>query len=209
MSRKLLRDAAIFLAAVLVGIHMYGIFAIKVPIPEMDPANLTVHKAPGQSEAMEHPAFKKEEYVPVIPEGENLARKGKASASSFTQVYTASRAIDGKVDGPSYWEAEPDSYPNTLTVDLTKASEIHAVRLRLNPMSIWAKRTQTFSVKISDDGENFDELVAMKQYTFDPDRGNEVIIEFETVETRYVQLEFTENSGAGGGQAAEFEIYGK
>jgi len=64
-------------------------------------------------------------------------------------------------------------------------------------------------VKISDDGENFEELIPMQQYTFDPDRNNEVVLEFDTVETQFVQLEFTENSGSTGGQVAEFEIYSK
>jgi len=52
-------------------------------------------------------------------------------------------------------------------------------------------------------------LIEAKQYTFDPDTGNEVQMHFDEIKTRYVQLVFTENSGAGGGQVAEFEIYSK
>ena len=69
--------------------------------------------------------------------------------------------------------------------------------------------TQTISVKISNDGDNFEDLIEAKQYTFDPDTGNEVQMHFDEIKTRYVQLVFTENSGAGGGQVAEFEIYSK
>jgi len=74
-------------------------------------------------------------------------------------------------------------------------------------MAIWGKRTQTLAVQISDDGENFTPLAREKQYTFDPDTGNEVQILFDDTQARYVELVFTENSGAGGGQVAEFEIY--
>jgi len=204
-----LRIVLIILVLVLISIHAYGFFGIKDAPIEMNPENLVVVQAPDQTEAMEHPDFIKEEYVTVIPEGKNIALEGKATASSFTQVYHARRAIDGVVAGVSYWEGAPNSYPNTLTVDLQKRAPIHAIRICLNPASIWAKRTQTFAVKISDDGENFKELVPMKQYTFDPDRNNEVVIEFDTVETQFVQLEFIENSGATGGQVAEFEIYSK
>lgn len=207
--KKALRVILILLVLVLISVHVYGFFGIKDASIEMNPENLIVVEAPDQTEAMEHPDFIKEEYVPVIPEGTNIALEGKATASSFTQVYNARRAIDGVAVGVSYWEAAPNSYPNTLTVDLQRKAPIHAIRICLNPASIWAKRTQTFSVKISDDGENFEELIPMQQYTFDPDRNNEVVLEFDTVETQFVQLEFTENSGSTGGQVAEFEIYSK
>ncbi len=64
-------------------------------------------------------------------------------------------------------------------------------------------------MEISDDGENFTLLAGEKQYTFDPDTGNEVQLLFDDIQARYVQLVITENSGAGGGQVAEFEIYQK
>jgi len=206
---KILPAIVVVLAALLIGILAYGFFGIKATAAVMDTANLTVVAAPDQTAAMEHPDFIKEEYVPVIPEGKNIAPDGIATASSFADVYPASKAIDGNVNGPSYWEAKADSYPNILTVKLKEATNIHAVRLRLNPAAIWGKRTQTFSVSAGSDGEKYTELVPSTQYTFDPDRGNEVVIEFGDVNAQYVQLEFTENSGASGAQAAELEIYGK
>ena len=206
---KILRSIVILLTAVLLAILAYGFIFIKAPSPAMDPANLTVVAAPDQTQAMEHPDFVKEEYVPVIPAGKNIAPDGIATASSFTDVYPASKAIDGNVNGPSYWEAKAESYPNVLTVKLPEASDIHAVRVRLNPAGIWGKRTQTFSVSAGSDSEKYNEIVPMTQYAFDPDRGNEVVIEFGAINAQYVKLEFTENSGASGAQAAELEIYAK
>ena len=94
-------------------------------------------------------------------------------------------------------------------MDLESKEKFHAVRVALSPLAIWGKRTQTFAVNLSDDGKNFTPFIESRQYTFDPDTGNEVQLAFDEIETRYVQLVFTENSGAGGGQVAEFEIYSK
>lgn len=207
----------IVLALAVIGILAYGYFGIKdpaevpakAPVREMNQANLTIVKAPDQTEATTPPEFIKKEYVPVVIEGTNIAKGAKASANNYADVYSAAKAIDGNAKGPSYWEGKANSYPNILTVDLKKPANIHAVRVALNPASIWSKRTQTFSVLISSDGTNFTDLVPSKQYTFDPDQGNEVVLQFDPVETQYVQLVITENSGAGGGQVAEFEIYSK
>lgn len=204
---KILPGIVILMTAALLVILAYGFIGVKTPSPAMDRANLTVVAAPDQTEAVEHPDFVKEEYVPVVPEGKNIAPDGIVTASSFTDVYPATKAVDGNVNGPSYWEAKADSYPNALTVKLSEASVIHAVRVRLNPAGIWGKRTQTFSVSVGGDGEKYIEIVPMTQYTFDPDRGNEAVIEFDSVNALFVKLEFTENSGAGGAQAAELEIY--
>lgn len=180
----------------------------KEPPRQMDADQVTVMQSPDQTEGMEHPDFKKKEYTLVLPEGTNIALKKKVKASSYADVYTPKKVTDGKATGVSYWEGKPD-YPNYLTVDLDSIQTFHAIRIALNPMAIWGKRTQTIAVQISDDGENFTTLAGEKQYIFDPDTGNEVQILFDDTQARYVELVFTENSGAGGGQVAEFEIYQK
>lgn len=198
--------ALLFIANVALAI--YALKGIKEPPQKIEAVNVAIVKAREQTQAEEHPAFIKEEYVLVLPEGENVAVGKKAEASSFTDVYNAPKAVDGDSAGASYWEGKAD-YPNTITVDLETPTKIHMVRLTLNPLPIWGKRTQTFAVNVSSDGVSYEELVGTKQYTFDPATGNEVQISFDEVETKYVQLVVTENSGAGGGQIAEFEIYSK
>ncbi|MBC7960278.1 MAG: discoidin domain-containing protein [Vallitaleaceae bacterium] len=207
------RGFIVVLTILLIGIVVFRFVGIRQsPQPlvvqaAIDPANVTVVAAPEQTASMENPAFIKEVYVPVLPEGTNIALEGKVFASSIQDSFAARKSIDGKSEGASYWEGKANTYPNILTLDLKKVASIHAVRLTLNPLSVWGKRTQTFAVQVSGDGTNFEELVPMTQYTFDPDQGNEVIVEFEGMQTQYVQLEFTENSGAGGAQVAEFEVY--
>jgi hypothetical protein len=206
---KIIRRVLIALLLIAsIAVFIYAKNGIKEPPQEIAAANVTVIKAPEQTEAQVHPDFIKEEYVLVLPEGTNVALKKKIVASSFTDVYNAPKAVDGDTKGASYWEGKSD-YPNYLTVDLENTAKIHAIRVALNPLPIWGKRTQTIAVNVSNDGTNYTELVKTKQYTFDPDAGNEVQISFDEMETRFVQLVFTQNSGAGGGQVAEFEIYSK
>lgn len=181
---------------------------IKEPSKEIEASRVTVVNAPDQTESMEHPDFKKKEYKLVLPEGNNIALKKKVTASSFADVYTPRKVTDGDALGVSYWEGKSD-YPNYLTVDLESKEKFHAVRVALSPLAIWGKRTQTFAVNLSDDGKNFTPFLESRQYTFDPDTGNEVQLLFDDTQARYVQLVFTENSGSGGGQVAELEVYQK
>jgi hypothetical protein len=206
---KILRRVLIVLLIIAnIGILIYVLKGIKEPPQQILAENVTTVTAPDQTEAQTPPEFIKKPFELVLPEGENVAKGKLAEADGYTDVYAANRCVDGSTDGGSYWEGT-SNYPNHLTVDLKDPAKIHAIRIALNPLAIWGKRTQTISVNISSDGENFTELIKMKQYTFDPDEGNQVQLEFDEVETRYVQLVITENSGAGGGQIAEFEIYSK
>lgn len=206
---KIVRRILIALSIIaIIALYWYKQHNIIEPPQEMPASNVTVVQAPDQTEAEVPPEFVKEEYKLVLPEGTNVALNKKIQCSSYTQVYNAPKAVDGKTDGNSYWEGKND-YPNTLTVDLENPTKVHAVRLALNPQAIWAKRTQTIAVNISSDGQNFTELVGAKEYTFDPDTGNEVQITFDETEVRFVQLVVTANTGAGGGQIAEFEVYSK
>ena len=173
-------------------------------------SNIIVVESPDQTEAMEHPAFIREEYVSIVPEGINIAREGKIiDANSYKDVYVPRKAIDGNLNGASYWEAAADSYPNILEIGYEEPHEIHAIKVGLCPKPIWGKRYQEFAVEITEDGQNYKELVPMTQYEFTPDRDNEVVLEFDPVTIMGIRLNFISNTGAGGAQVAEFEVYSK
>lgn len=173
-------------------------------------SNITIVESPDQTEAMEHPAFIREEYVSIVPEGTNIAGEGKfIDANSYADVYVPRKAIDGNLNGASYWEAAADSYPNILEIGYEESHEIHAVKVGLCPKSIWGKRYQEFSVEITEDGQNYRELIPMTQYEFTPDRNNEVVLEFDPVSIMGIRLNFISNTGASGAQVAEFEVYSK
>jgi len=137
----------------------------------------------------------------------NLALNKPISANNYTQNYVAVNANDGSTS--TYWEGAPNSYPNVLTVDLGASQSINKIVIKLNPSSIWSIRTQTFSILTSNDNSTYNTKVASNVYTFDPTMGNAVTINFSNTYARYVRLNFTANSGATGGQVAEFEVYGE
>ncbi|KFE70297.1 APHP domain protein [Hyalangium minutum] len=136
----------------------------------------------------------------------NVALGKSITTSGYTQVYAATNANDN--NRATYWEGTANAYPNTLTVNLGSNHTISSVVVQLNPDSAWSTRTQTFSVL----GHNastttFSTLVASATYTFNPSTGNQVTIPVSGTVSE-VRLQFTANSGAPGGQVAEFQILG-
>ena len=200
------RIVIIILAVVWVGLTIYGTQKKK---PSKLIAEITKVEAPDQTQSEENPTFVKEDYVSVLPEGTNIAPEGKIDANGFNQTFTPRKAVDGMTGAASYWEGSPDGYPNELSVTFKEDKTIHAIRVAINPDSVWGKRTQTFSVKVTYDGEGYETFLDEKGYEFDPSTGNEVILEFDDTQVKGVMLSFTANTGATGGQVAEFEIYSR
>lgn len=174
--------------------------------PGIPKDNVTQVKAPDQTESEEHPDFVKEVYVAEVPDGTNISpNASRVDANACTGSYVARNTVDGDLE--SYWEGEGNAYPNTLTYTFEEPVSIHAMRLLLNPDPIWGKRTQEFEIQISTDGENYETLVENQGYQFDPDTGNQVIVEFDAADIKGFQLVFNSNTGANAGQAAEVELY--
>jgi len=141
-----------------------------------------------------------------VPGPVNLALGKPITSSGHIYDFEARLANDGDV--LTYWEAAPNSYPNTLTVDLGAAADLESIVLRLNPDPIWGPRTQTLAVQVEDqDGSTFATIVPFATYAFDPATGNVVTIPVAAT-ARNVRLVFSANSGAAGGQVAELEIMG-
>jgi len=141
------------------------------------------------------------------PQGRrNLAQGRPPVASSHIDIWVASKATDG--DLSSYWEALAGQWPSTLRVELAQQSNIDTVVVRLNPHRMWATRTQRIEVRTGNDGQTWTTAVPATDFVFDPvENGNTVAIRLNA-NARFVQLVFTANSGATGGQVAEIEIYG-
>lgn len=190
----------ILLALCTAGCAWFGVFDAQAE------TGVTIVSAPEQSKAQRPPCFPDPEanYIPM-PESENLAEGRPISSGEHTDVYVASNVNDGKTD--TYWESK--GFPAEMTIDLGESLPVSTAAVRLNPAAIWEARTQEIAVWISADGESFTELVPAAKYDFDPDTGNRIRIDFETVEARFVKLVFTMNSSSrtGGAQAAEIELY--
>ncbi|NRQ38402.1 glycosyl hydrolase [Nonomuraea sp. NN258] len=139
------------------------------------------------------------------PTGANLALGKQLTASSHTHTYVAAHANDDDVR--TYWEGA--AYPNTLTVGLGANADLTAITLKLNPDPVWARRTQTIQVLgRAQNATAYTTLVAPAGYTFDPATGNSVTIPV-TATAADVQLRITGNTGAPGGQIAEFQVFGE
>ncbi len=204
--KKIRSILIIILAVVAVGMWC-GVFILRSEAKKPVYGEITIVETADRTESAEHPAFIKEVFEPVIPDGENIAGEAKMTASGYNDVYVPNKANDGDTAGASYWEGAPNEYPNILTATFAEEESIHAVKVLLCPQVIWGKRTQTFSVEISSDGENFEELIASADYKFDPNTGNELVLEFDAVTCKAVRLVFTDNTGATGAQVAELELY--
>ncbi|MCE7010444.1 discoidin domain-containing protein [Kibdelosporangium philippinense] len=144
--------------------------------------------------------------VPALAADTNLAVGRSITASSVIGNFAATKANDD--DPTSYWEAAPDTYPNTLTVSLGANADITSIGLRLNPAPEWGPRTQTVEVLGREQSSSaFTSLVASTGYTFDPATGNRVDIPV-SAKVADVQLRITGNTGGSGGQIAEFQVFG-
>ena len=203
MNKKGIIIASILLV---IGLLINGFVTAGSKDVKVNGKNLQVVTAPEQKEAMENDNFTIAEYVPEVIEGTNVARKGHCEANGYNDVYPATYANDGTAEGTSYWEG-PAGKEAILTCDLKQEFNIHTIKLAINPMPIWAKRTQTMSISISDDGENFKEIIPSSDYKFDPKTGNVVVIHIDEVKAKYVRLNITKNTGATSGQIGEIEVY--
>ncbi|WP_395575185.1 CARDB domain-containing protein [Streptomyces sp. BK79] len=138
------------------------------------------------------------------PTGTNLARNKPAEATSSVHSYVAANATDDSTS--TYWEAA--GHPADLTVKLGADADISAVVVKLNPDPVWAARTQGIQVLGRATGQSdFTSLRARADHAFSPGQGNTVTIPV-TGRVSDVRLRFFSNTGAPGGQVAEFQVVG-
>jgi hypothetical protein len=138
------------------------------------------------------------------PTGTDLARGKPVEATSAVQGYVAANATDGSTG--TYWEAA--GHPADLTVKLGANADVSAVVVKLNPDPVWSARTQGIQVLGREaSASGFTSLRDRADYAFTPATGNTVTI---PVSGRWadVRLRFTANTGAPGGQVAEFQVVG-
>jgi hypothetical protein len=136
--------------------------------------------------------------------GTNLAAGKPITGSANTYIYVPANANDN--DLTTYFEGS--SYPSTVTVSLGANADLSSVVVKLNPDAAWGTRTQTIAVLGREQSSStFTTLSPATQYTFNPATGNSVTIPVGGRESD-VQLSITSNTGAPGGQVAEFQVFG-
>ncbi|WP_405151116.1 discoidin domain-containing protein [Sphaerisporangium sp. NBC_01403] len=139
--------------------------------------------------------------------GTNLAIGKQMVESGHVHTFVAANANDNNV--ATYWEANSGAFPNTLTVKLGANASVSSVVLKLNPDASWGTRTQNIQVLGREQSATtYQNLVSAANYTFNPaSGGNSVKIDFAAT-VADVQLKFAGNTGAPGGQVAEFQVIG-
>ncbi|WAZ19176.1 discoidin domain-containing protein [Streptomyces cinnabarinus] len=142
---------------------------------------------------------------PPPVDGTNLARNKPIEASSTTQSYVAANANDDKVG--TYWESA--GFPSTLTAKLGANAEVQSVVVKLNPDAVWGARTQSIQVwGREQSASGFTSLKARADYQFSPTTNQNTVTIPVTGRYADVRLEFFSNTGAPGGQVAEFQVVG-
>jgi hypothetical protein len=138
--------------------------------------------------------------------GPNLSSGRPATASSSNGANGIGNINDG--NQATYWESANNAFPQWAQIDLGSGKNIDQIKLKLPNDTAWATRQQTLSVTGSTDGASFSTIAGSLGYSFNPAQQNTVTINFTAVNTRYVRLNFTANSGWPAAQISEFEIYG-
>ncbi|MGW5639250.1 CARDB domain-containing protein [Streptomyces sp. NPDC003832] len=142
---------------------------------------------------------------PPPVDGTNLARNKPIEASSTTQTYVAANANDDNTG--TYWESA--GFPSTLTAKLGANAELQAVVVKLNPDAVWGARTQGIQVwGREQNATGFTSLKARADYGFSPSGNRNTVTIPVTGRYADVRLELFSNTGAPGGQVAEFQVVG-
>ncbi|MFC1403878.1 MULTISPECIES: discoidin domain-containing protein [Streptacidiphilus] len=136
--------------------------------------------------------------------GSNLAVGKPITGTANTFTYAPANANDN--DLTTYFEGS--TYPSQLTVSLGANADVTSVVVKLNPDAAWSTRTQTIAVLGREQSATgFTTIAAAQTYTFNPSTGNSVSIPV-SARVSDVELSITSNSGAPGGQVAEFQVIG-
>lgn len=139
------------------------------------------------------------------PTGTNLARNKPVEATSSVHNFVAANATDDSTS--TYWEAA--GHPSDLTVKLGANADIDAVVVKLNPDQVWAARTQSIQVLGREhSASGFTSLRDRADYAFSPSRDNNSVTIPVTGRWSDLRLRFFSNTGAPGGQVAEFQVVG-
>ncbi|MEU9997189.1 CARDB domain-containing protein [Streptomyces sp. NPDC050848] len=139
------------------------------------------------------------------PPGTNLARNKPIEATSTTQTYVAANANDDSTT--TYWESA--GFPSSLTVKLGADADVSAVVVKLNPDQAWGPRTQSIEVLGRPQAASaFTSLKARADYAFSPSSGQNTVTIPVTGRHADLRLTFFSNTGAPGGQVAEFQVVG-
>lgn len=173
----------------------------RAPVTTRPPAPATTTRAPAK------PAPRRPPAVPVRPRGVNLAAGRPVTVPGHTEAFVGGNATDG--DAATYWEGVPDTFPQTLRVDLGSVTTVGRLELLLPPVPDWNRRVQTIAISGSRDGRSYRTLAAARAYTFDANSAahNAVSVTVPRGGQRYLELRFLGNEGWSAAQLGELRVH--
>ncbi|MBR7829695.1 discoidin domain-containing protein [Actinospica sp. MGRD01-02] len=135
----------------------------------------------------------------------NLATQALVEADSSLPETPAAAAVDGNPD--TFWESS-GAYTQSFDLDFYHNVTFSKIVLSLPSNENWPDRTQTLSVWVCNASQKYvTELVPSTTYRFDSADKDSVTITLGSVSEQWIELKFTGNSIAGGGQIAELGVY--
>ncbi|WP_317440778.1 discoidin domain-containing protein [Streptomyces collinus] len=136
----------------------------------------------------------------------NLAIHKTVAASSHTQDYVPSNAVDG--DTSTYWEATNHVFPQWFEIDLGSAADVRRLVMNLPPLEDWNRRHQTITIEGSMNGYDWRTVVPATSYFFDAAEGNTATVTpASPTRTRYLKLVFSANTGWPAAQLSELQLF--
>ncbi len=141
--------------------------------------------------------------------------KSIVDASEHNDVYPVGKTVDGDPTGTSYYESK--GLPAHIVIDLGDVYTLQKLVLSLPPVLTWSARTQNIEISVSDSNleyksgsTEFKTAIEAKDYLFDPQTGNRVILDMNNEKCRYLKIVINSNDASGGygGQLSEISAYG-
>lgn len=129
-------------------------------------------------------------------------------------VYNIENVVDG--NALTYFESKKGIFPATFIIDMASSNDpepvksVKYINMHLPPLLLWENRTQEVEILGSQDGENYDVIVAKTEYLFDSSQGNMIsIVLEEAVQIRYIKFIYYSNSTGYGAQVSELYVFGE
>ncbi len=185
---------------------------VDINLPTQDFAGLQLRfvKAEGIRSPKQYVVSEIEFYPPSL-----TYMKSVVDASEHNDVYPVGKVVDGDPTGTSYYESK--SLPAYLVIDLADVYTLQKVVLCLPPVLTWGARTQNIEILVSDSNleyssssTKFTTVKERKDYLFDSQSGNRVLIDMDNAKCRYLKIVIYSNDASGGygAQLSEVSAYG-
>lgn len=123
------------------------------------------------------------------------------ATSSISNNFPVSNMNDGNQS--TYWESNPNSWPQEVTIDLGSTYSISKIILKLP--SNWGMRQESIAILASTNNTTYTNISPTTSYSLG---SSDATITFNATLQRYIRLQISSNNQAPAAQLSEFQIFG-